>query len=124
MGVLPVADLQVHLERINAESLRWSWETADPPIFPEPLTTLPDDEPTTVRLTTGPNAVTLRHEGVRGRHAAALGLIWDHLLDGTGTYPWIETLRKQAAEATARTEELRRFRAEQEAKKLTAPNSH
>ncbi|MFY1661224.1 hypothetical protein [Micromonospora sp. WMMD1274] len=121
VGVLPVGDLQVRLERIDAETLRWSWETADAPIFPEPLTTLPDDEPTTVRLTTGPDGVTLRHEGVQGRHAAALGLIWDHLLDGTGTYPWVETLRARAAEATARTEELRRFRAEQEAERWGGP---
>lgn len=119
--VLPVGDLQVRLERIDAGSLRWSWETADAPIFPEPLTTLPDDEPTTVRLTTGTDGVTLRHEGVRGRHAAALGLIWDHLLDGTVTYPWVETLRERAAEATARTEELRRFRAEQEAERWGGP---
>ncbi|GAB3083809.1 hypothetical protein [Micromonospora schwarzwaldensis] len=121
VGVLPVGDLQVRLERVDAETLRWSWATADAPIFPEPLTTLPDDEPTTVRLTTGPDGVTLRHEGVRGRHAVALGLIWDHLLDGTGAYPWVETLRGQAAAATARVEEYRRLRAEQEKKRWGGP---
>ncbi|MFI5835849.1 hypothetical protein ACIA5A_19475 [Micromonospora sp. NPDC051300] len=121
VGVLPVGDLQVRLERIDADTLRWAWETSDAPIFPDPLTALPDDEPTTVRLTTGPHGVTLRHEGVRGRHAVALGLIWDHLLNGTGTYPWIEALREQAAEATARAEERRRLRAEQEAERWGGP---
>ncbi|WP_422741162.1 hypothetical protein ACN27B_19220 [Micromonospora sp. WMMD754] len=121
VGVLPVGDLEVRLERIDAETLRWSWASAEESIFPEPLTTLPDDEPTTVRLTTGPDGVTLRHEGVRGRHAAALGLIWDHLLDGDGTYPWVGTLRAQAAEATARAEKHRRFRAAQEAERWGGP---
>ncbi|MFI7209930.1 hypothetical protein ACIBP4_06815 [Micromonospora maritima] len=121
VGVLPVGDLEVRLEPVDAETLGWSWATADAPIFPEPLTTLPDDEPTTVRLTSGPDGVTLRHEGVRGRHAVALGLIWDHLLDGGATYPWVETLRGQAAEATARAEKNRRFRAAQEAERWGGP---
>ncbi|WP_420115570.1 hypothetical protein [Micromonospora sp.] len=117
VGVLPVGDLEVRLDRVDAETFRWSWATADSPLFPDPLTTVPDDEPSTVRLTTGPDGVTLRHEGVRGRHAVALGLIWDHLLDGTGTLPWTETLRGQAAEATAQAEKLRRLRAEREAER-------
>lgn len=50
-----------------------------------------------------------------GRHAFALGLIWDHLLDTAGSYPWMETLRGQAAEATARAEEARRRKAERDA---------
>jgi hypothetical protein len=62
VGVLPVGDLEVRLERVDAETLWWSCSTADAPIFPDPLTTLPDDEPTTVRLTTGPDGVTLRHK--------------------------------------------------------------
>ncbi|BCJ61966.1 hypothetical protein Jiend_53880 [Micromonospora endophytica] len=114
-GVLPAGDLEVRLERIDGETLTWSWATADEPIFPRPLDTLPDDEPSTVRLTVGPGGFRLRHEGVLGRHAVTLGLIWDHLLDAAGSYPWREALRKQAAEATAQAEKIRRFQAEQEA---------
>ncbi|MEU1605724.1 hypothetical protein [Micromonospora matsumotoense] len=121
VGVLPVGDLEVRLDRVDAGTFRWSWATAESPIFPDPLTVLPDDEPTTVRVTTGPDGVTLRHEGVRGRHAVALGLIWDHLLDGTGTHPWVETLRGRAAEATAQAEKVRRFQAEQEAARWGGP---
>lgn len=50
-----------------------------------------------------------------GRHAFALGLIWDHLLDTAGSHPWMETLRGQAAEATALAEKARRLRAERDA---------
>jgi hypothetical protein len=87
------------------------------PIFPRPLTTLPDDQSSTVRLTSGPDGVTLRHDGVLGRHATALGLIWDHLLDTAGSYPWVETLRAQAAEAAALQERTRRYEAEREAER-------
>ncbi|MGB2571731.1 hypothetical protein ACPFP2_25245 [Micromonospora citrea] len=121
VGVLPVGDLAVRLERVDGETLRWSWTTADEPIFPEPLATLPDDEPSTVRLTSGPDGVTLRHEGVLGRHAVALGLIWDHLLDSAGSYPWQETLRGQAAEATAQAEKTRRLRAARDAERWGGP---
>ncbi|SCG76040.1 hypothetical protein [Micromonospora coxensis] len=121
VGVLPVGDLEVRLERVDGETLTWSWTTADAPIFPEPLTALPDDEPSTVRLTSGPDGVTLRHEGVRGRHAVALGLIWDHLLDGAGSYPWLETLRGQAAEATAQAEKTRRLKAAHDAERWGGP---
>lgn len=114
-GVLPAGDLEVRLERVDGDPLRWSWATADEPIFPHPLATLPDDEPSTVRLTSGPDGFTLRHEGVLGRHAFALGLIWDHLLDTAGSHPWMETLRGQAAEATALAEKTRRLRAERDA---------
>ncbi|GAB2948595.1 hypothetical protein GCM10027280_41540 [Micromonospora polyrhachis] len=117
MGVLPVGDLEVRLERVDGETLGWSWATADEPIFPDPLATLPDDESSTVRLTSGPDGFTLRHEGMLGRHAFALGLIWDHLLDTAGSYPWLETLRKQAAEATALAEKSRRLRAERDAER-------
>jgi hypothetical protein len=108
-GVLPAGDLEVRLERVDGETLSWSWGTAAEPIFPRPLAVLPDDEPSTVRLTSGPDGFTLRHEGVLGRHAFALGLIWDQLLD-TGSCPWMETLREQAAEATALAERSRRLR--------------
>ncbi|WP_431924818.1 hypothetical protein [Micromonospora wenchangensis] len=121
VGVLPVGDLEVRLDRVDAETFRWSWAPAEAPIFPNPLTVLPDDEPTTVRLTTDSDGVTLRHEGVRGRHAVALGVIWDHLLDGTGTLPWVAPLREQAAEATGRAEKFRRLRAEQEAERWGGP---
>ncbi|MFD0743220.1 hypothetical protein ACFQ1L_16565 [Phytohabitans flavus] len=121
MGVLPAGDLEVRLERVDGETLRWSWATADEPIFPHPLATLPDDEPSTVRLTSGPDGFTLRHEGVLGRHAFALGLIWDQLLDTAGPYPWVETLRRQAAEATAQAEKTRRLRAEREAERWGGP---
>ncbi|MEH1056882.1 hypothetical protein V6U89_16960 [Micromonospora sp. CPCC 206171] len=115
LGVLPAGDLEVRLKRVDAETLLWSWATADEPIFPRPLATLPDDEPSTVRLTSGPDGFALRHEGVLGRHAFALGLIWDHLLDTAGSYPWMETLRGQAAEATALAEKTRRLQAERDA---------
>ena len=115
--VLPAGDLDVRLERVDDATLMWSWARAAEPIFPEPLTTLPDDEPSTVRLTSGPDGFTLRHEGVLGRHAFALGLIWDHLLDAPGSHPWTATLRAQAAEATARAAELRRMRAERDAER-------
>ncbi|MBM0258109.1 hypothetical protein [Micromonospora sp. 4G55] len=111
VGVLPAGDLEVRLEPVDGETLTWSWATADEPIFPQPLTTLPDNEPSTVRLTSGPDGFELRHEGVLGRHAFALGLIWEHLLDTVGSYPWVETLRKQAAEATALAEKTRRLQA-------------
>jgi hypothetical protein len=115
VGVLPAGDLAIRLERVDGETLTWSWASADEPIFPSPLTTLPDDQPSTVRLTSGPDGLTLRHEGVLGRHAAALGLIWDHLLDAAGSHPWTAKLRAQAAEATALAEKARRLRAERDA---------
>lgn len=107
-GVLDVGDLEVRLHRVDDETFTWSWATAAEPIFPRPLTVLPDNEPSTVRLTSGPEGCTLRHEGVLGRHAVALGLIWDHLLDAGGPLPWTATLRKQAAQETAAAERSRR----------------
>ncbi|MDG4809371.1 hypothetical protein O7634_21710 [Micromonospora sp. WMMD1120] len=116
--VLPAGDLEARLERVDDETLLWSWSTADEPLFPRPLVTLPDDEPSTVRLMSGPDGFTLRHEGVLGRHALALGLIWDHLLDSDGgSHPWMTTLREQAAEATALAEKYRRLQAERDAKR-------
>ncbi|MEU7972437.1 hypothetical protein AB0B48_10375 [Micromonospora sp. NPDC049089] len=117
VGVLPAGDLEVRLERVDGETLRWSWAAADEPIFPDPLATLSDSESSTVRLMSGPDGFTLRHEGVLGRHAFALGLIWDHLLDAAGSYSWVETLRGQAAEATALAEKYRRLRAERDAER-------
>ncbi|MEU8419628.1 hypothetical protein AB0C15_01965 [Micromonospora sp. NPDC048835] len=121
VGVLPAGDLEVRLERVDDETRRWSWSSADEPIFPHPLTTLPDDEPSAVRLTSGPDGFVLRHEGVLGRHAFALGLIWDHLLDGAGSHPWATTLHSQAAEATALAEKHRRLQAERGAKRWGGP---
>ncbi|AGZ45092.1 hypothetical protein [Actinoplanes friuliensis] len=115
VGVLPVGDLDIRLERIDDTTLTWSWATAADPIFPKPLTTLPDEEPSTVRLTSGPDGFTLRHEGVLGRHASAVGLIWDHLLDAPGPLPWSEPLRAQAAKAAARAERSRRLADERDA---------
>jgi hypothetical protein len=114
-GVLPVGDLEVRLERVDDETLTWSWATAGEPIFPSPLLTLPDEEPSTVRLMSGPDGFTLRHEGVLGRHAHALGLIWDFLLDNPGSHPWTAKLHEQAAEATALAEKTRRVGAERDA---------
>ena len=115
VGVIPAGDLEIRLDPAGPGTATWSWATAAGPIFPVPLTTLPDDEPSTVRLVPGPDGVTLRHEGVLGRHAAALGLIWDHLLDHPGSYPWVPELAAQAAAAGAQAERTRRLRAEQEA---------
>ncbi|GAA1393195.1 hypothetical protein ACFQZ4_37355 [Catellatospora coxensis] len=101
VGVLPAGDLEVRLEPVDGETFSWTWATADEPIFPQPLVALPDDEQSTVRLTRGPDGFTLRHEAVLGRHAFALGVLWDHLLDTAGRYPWMDTLREQAAQAHA-----------------------
>ncbi|WP_144122783.1 hypothetical protein [Catellatospora sichuanensis] len=117
VGVLPAGDLEVRLERADGETFSWSWATADEPIFPHPLVALPDDEPSSVRLTSGPDGSTLRHEAVLGRHAFALGLVWDHLLDDAGRYPWMDTFREQAAEAHALVEKTRRRRAERDAER-------
>jgi hypothetical protein len=121
VGELPAGDLVLRLERVDDRTLTCSWAEADEPIFPRPLTTLPDDEPSIVRLTSGPDGFTLRHEGVRGRHAFALGLVWDHLLDQAGSYPWMAKLQAQAAEATARAEENRRRQAERDAERWGGP---
>lgn len=120
-GVLPAGDLQVRLERLDGQTVTWSWERANEPIFPKPLTMLPDEQPSTVRLTSGPDGFTLWHEGVRGRHAAALGMLWDHLLDAPGSFPWMDTLRAQAAEATKLAEKYRRLQAERDAETWGGP---
>jgi hypothetical protein len=120
-GVLPVGDLDVRLERVADEALTWSWVTADEPIFPRPLTTPPDDQPSTIRLKVGADGFALRHEGVLGRHAAALGLIWDHLLDDAEARPWMEKLRAQAAEATALADKVGRVRAVRDAERWGGP---
>lgn len=117
VGVLPVGDLEVRLEQVDGETFSWTWATADEPIFPQPLVDVPDDQPSTVRLTRGPDGFTLRHEAVPGRRAFALGLLWDHLLDTTGRYPWMDTLREQAAQAHALAERTRRRQAEREAER-------
>ncbi|WP_155370989.1 hypothetical protein [Catellatospora vulcania] len=117
VGVLPAGDLEVRLARVDSETFSWSWATAEEPLFPHPLVALPDEEPSTVRLTSGPDGFTLRHEGVPGRQALAVGLLWDHLLDTPGWYPWMDTLRQQAADARALAEQTRRRQAERDAKR-------
>jgi hypothetical protein len=117
VGVLPVGDLEVRLERIDGGTVRWSWAAAAESVFPDPPAALPDDEPSTVRLASGPDGFTLRHEGLLGRHAFAVGLVWDHLLDSATSYPWMETLRRQAAEAAAQAENTRRLRAARDAER-------
>lgn len=117
VGVLPAGDLEVRLGRVDGETFSWSWAIADEPVFPHPLVALPDGEPSIVWLTRGPDGFTLRHEAVPGRHAFALGLLWDHLLDNPGRYPWMDTLREQAAEAHALVENTRRRQAERDAER-------
>lgn len=86
-----------------------------PTDLPSPLRTLPDDQPSMVRVTSSREGFTLRHEGVRGRHSCAVGLIWDHLLDAAKSHPWTSTLQAQAAEATAQAQSMQRLRTEREA---------
>jgi hypothetical protein len=116
-GLLPAGDLEVRLEQVDSDTLTWTWATAGEPIFPNPLIALPDDEPSTIRLIHSQDGYTLRHEAVLGRHTFALGLLWDHLLDNTGRYPWMDRLREQAAQAHALVEKTRRRQAEREAKR-------
>ncbi|WP_092544786.1 hypothetical protein [Actinoplanes derwentensis] len=66
---LPVGDRSVHLTRTGADTFEWRWTGGS--------AALPDDKPSVVRIENG----SLRHEGVLGRHAVMLGLIWDHLLE-------------------------------------------
>ena len=118
--VLPAGDLAIRLGTTARGTMSWRWTVADRPIFPEPLTTLPDDEPGVVRLRVDDGELTLRHERVPGRHAVALGLIWDHLLDrltgaAGGPPAWEPVLTAQAAEAAQRAATVRRHQAEQEA---------
>ena len=118
--VLPAGDLAIRLGTVAPGTMSWRWALADSPIFPEPLTTLPDDEPGVVRLRVDDGDLILRHERVLGRHAVALGLIWDHLLDrltgaAGGPRAWEPVLAAQADEAVRRAATVRRWQAEQEA---------
>jgi hypothetical protein len=70
---LPVGDREVRLTRTGADALVWQRASA--------TATLPDDEPSIVRPEARGGEVTIRHEGVIGRHAVMLGIIWDHLLE-------------------------------------------
>jgi hypothetical protein len=119
-GRLPVGDREVHLTRIADDTLVWRWASA--------ATTLPDEEPSTVRLEAADGALTVRHEGVLGRHAVMLGLVWDHLLerDPDSPPPWEPALQARAAEQIERSEHLRRLRARQEAESWggTPPTEH
>lgn len=106
-GVLPVGDLSVELTRIDADTLRWRWAAGS--------ATVPDDRPSVVRVTNG----HLRHEGVIGRHAVMLGLVWDHLRTKAPDDPpaWEPVLQARAAEEREQAERNRRYQAEQEAKR-------
>ncbi|GHJ54450.1 hypothetical protein Nm8I071_37570 [Nonomuraea sp. TT08I-71] len=77
------------MDRVDGETLGWSWATVDESIFRHPLEVLPDDEPSIVRLSFGPDSFTLRHGGVLGRHSFALGMICDHLLGAVASYRWM-----------------------------------
>ncbi|GAA0581846.1 hypothetical protein GCM10010172_78600 [Paractinoplanes ferrugineus] len=105
---LPVGDLEVHLTPTAEGTLSWRWAST--------TEELPDQEASTVRLAVVDGELTLRHEGVTGRHAILLGLVWDHLLDDPAGRPaWEPVLRAQAAEKAERAERNRRLRAEHEA---------
>ena len=116
-GRLPVGDREVQLARTAGNTMAWRWASAS--------AALPDDEPSTVRLEAGDGELTIRHEGVIGRHAVMLGLVWDHLLqkDPDALPAWEPVLRARAAEAAERVENNRRLRAQQEAQSWggTAP---
>ncbi|WP_306209634.1 hypothetical protein [Actinoplanes sp. RD1] len=109
-GRLPVGDREVHLSRTAGDTLTWRWAPA--------TAELPDDRPSTVRLATADGRLVVRHEGVLGRHAVMLGLVWDHLLGKAPDTPpaWEPILHARAAEQAARAEQARRQRAQQEAK--------
>ncbi|MEU4561920.1 hypothetical protein AB0F72_26345 [Actinoplanes sp. NPDC023936] len=109
-------DLEIRLRRVREGTYTWEWVTGQP-IFPDPVTRLPDDEPSTVRLTVQDGTPTVRHEGVPGHQAVLLGLVWDHLLGLPPGRPpaWEQPMRATAAEATRAHEERRRRRVEQEA---------
>ncbi|AGL18155.1 hypothetical protein [Actinoplanes sp. N902-109] len=104
-GRLPVGDREVHLTRTGEHTLEWRWVAAG--------AALPDDRAGVVRI----DGRTLRHEGVIGRHAVMLGLIWDHLLTKAPDAPpvWEPVLQARAAEERERAERTRRLRAQQEA---------
>ncbi|HWS39106.1 MAG TPA: hypothetical protein VN408_40985 [Actinoplanes sp.] len=106
-GRLPVGDLTVELTRTGADTLEWRWAGGS--------ATLPDDQPSVVRVTDG----NLRHEGVTGRHAVMLGLVWDHLRTKDPEDPpaWEPVLQARAAEERERAERNRRFRAEEESRR-------
>jgi hypothetical protein len=108
-GRLPVGDREVRLTRTAEHTLAWRWASA--------AAALPDDEPSFVRIEGGDGELTIRHEGVIGRHAVMLGLVWDHLLEkAPDSLPaWEPVLRARAAEQIERVERNRRLRAEQEA---------
>jgi hypothetical protein len=109
-GCLPVGALEVRLTRIAPDTLEWRWASE--------TDALPDEEPSTVRVEAGDGALVLRHEGVIGRHAIMLGLVWDHLFekDPDSLPAWEPVLRERAAAKLRSEEESRRRRAEQEAK--------
>ncbi|MFC4070026.1 hypothetical protein [Actinoplanes subglobosus] len=81
-ATVPAGDLAIRLRpSAGAGTLTWEWTPADRPIFPEPLTALPDGRASAVHLLRNPDGtLTVRHAGVPGRQAVLVGLIWDHLL--------------------------------------------
>ncbi|MFC7531888.1 hypothetical protein [Actinoplanes sp. GCM10030250] len=109
-AVLPAGDLEIRLSAgAGKDTLTWEWAVAAAPIFPVPVTALPDDRPTTVRLHLDEAGdLTLRHEDVPGKDAVTLGLLWDHLLDGPAVPAWQAPLEAEAAAATERAESYRR----------------
>ena len=106
---LPVGVREVRLTRSTNDTLVWQWASAS--------AALPDDQPSTVRLEAADGVLTVRHEGVLGRHAVMLGLVWDHLLakDPDSPPAWEPVLQARAAEEIERTDNLRRLRTEREA---------
>ncbi|MEV4277500.1 hypothetical protein [Actinoplanes xinjiangensis] len=113
---IPAGDLAIRLRpSADATTLTWEWALADRPIFPDPLTVLPDGRASAVHLRGNPEGtLTLRHAGVPGGQAVLLGLIWDHLLTrpAAAAYAWQPPLRAKAGEATRLAETSRRERDE------------
>jgi hypothetical protein len=105
-ATIPAGDLEIRLHPAGDGALIWRWVAPDG----RPV---PDERPGTVRWLPGPDGtVTVRHEDVRADQAVLLGLIWDHLLDRSGSAPfaWAATLAARAAEAARIAEKARQRR--------------
>ncbi|GAA1654325.1 hypothetical protein [Actinoplanes couchii] len=134
---IPAGDVEIRLAVADGGSeapvLTWRWATAASPISPPPVTALPDEQVTTVRMLIragiGDAEVTVRHEGVPASQSVALGLIWDHLLDALATAPggiwqnplqdravWQSALHDRAVEEWQLADKRRRQKAEWEAR--------
>jgi hypothetical protein len=112
---------------LGALRFRWTWEPAPEPAFPEPMTELPDPDPTEVELRVDPatGELVVRHRGVRGPDAVLLGMVWEYFLaraerlaDGAApdVHPWEAAFAASAAAARQQAEDDRRRRDEQEAR--------